>query len=187
MANELRGRRVAIMAADMLERVELTEPRKAIEEAGAETELISLKPGKVRSFDHFDPSKEFKVDRTVQEARPEDYDALFLPGGVGNPDQLRMDRDAMAFVRSFYESGRPIGAICHAPWVLIEADVVRGRRVTSWPSLQTDIRNAGGQWVDEPVVIDGQLATSRGPDDLPAYTKALVEHFAKAPERVGAR
>jgi protease I len=175
------------MAADMFERVEMTEPRKALEAAGAETELISLKPGKVRSFDHFDPSEEFEVDRTVDQARPTEYDALFLPGGVGNPDQLRMNEGAMAFFRSMYESGKPIGAICHAPWVLVEADVVRGRRVTSWPSLQTDIRNAGGQWVDEEVVIDGQLATSRKPDDIPAFSKALVEHFAKTPERAGAR
>jgi protease I len=187
MANELKGRRVAIIAADMFERVELTEPRQALEAAGAETELISLKPGKVRGFDHFDPSGFFSVDRTVKEARPEDYDALFLPGGVGNPDQVRMDEDAVAFVRKIYESGKPIGAICHAPWVLVEADLVRGRRVTSWPSLRTDIRNAGGQWVDQKVVIDGQLATSRKPDDLPAFNKALVEHFAKTPERVGTR
>jgi deglycase len=187
MAKELEGRRVAIIAADMVERVELTEPRKALEAAGARTELISLEPGKVRSFDHFDPSETFPVDRTINDARPEDYDALFLPGGVGNPDQVRMNEDAVTFVREIHGSGKPIGAICHAPWVLVEAEVVRGRRLTSWPSVRTDIRNAGGEWVDEEVVVDGQLVTSRGPDDLPAYTKALVEHFAKAPERLGSR
>jgi protease I len=187
MANQLEGRRVAILAADMVERVELTEPRRALEAAGAETELISLRRGEVRSFDHFDPSETFRVDRAVEQVSPEDYDALFLPGGVGNPDQLRANENVVSFVREMYQSGKPIGAICHAPWVLVEAGLVRGRRLTSWPSVKTDVRNAGGQWVDEAVVIDGQLATSRGPDDLPAFTKALVEHFATARERVAAR
>jgi protease I len=179
MARELDGRKVAIIAADMVERVELTEPRKALEDAGAQTDLISIKPGQVRSFDHFDPSQNFPVDHTIDQVSADDYDAVFIPGGVGNPDQLRADPTAVEFVQRMYRDGKPVGAICHAPWVLVEAGLARGRRLTSWPTVQTDIRNAGGEWVDQEVVQDGQILTSRGPDDLPAFTKALVGHFAK--------
>jgi protease I len=179
MANELQGKRVAILAADMVERVELVEPRKALEDAGATVELVSLKEGEIRSFDHFDPSETLKVDRTVEEAQPDEYDALLVPGGVGNPDQLRGDENAVAFVRGFFEQGKPVAAICHAPWVLVEAGVVQGRTVTSWPTLQTDLRNAGANWVDREVVVDDGLVTSRKPDDIPAFTAKMIEEFAE--------
>src|SRR5438067_12333904 len=175
----LQGKRVAIIAADMVERVELVEPRKALDEAGAQTELISLKPGKIRSFNHFDPADEIDVDKAVEEAQASDYDALMIPGGVGNPDQLRGDENMVSFVRDFFEQGKPVAAICHAPWVLVEAGVVRDRTVTSWPSLQTDIRNAGGNWVDEQVVVDQGLVTSRKPDDIPAFNAKMIEEFAE--------
>jgi len=179
MANELQGKRVAILAAEMFERVELEEPRKALEEAGAEVEIVSLEEGTIRGFDHFDPVSEVEVDRTVADASAGDYDALMLPGGVGNPDQLRGDEDAVAFVRAFFEQGKPVAAICHAPWTLIEAGVVEGRRMTSWPTLQTDVRNAGARWVDEEVVVDEGLVTSRKPDDLPAFNAKIIEEFAE--------
>jgi protease I len=175
----LQGKRVAIIAADMVERVELVEPRKALEAAGAKTELISIKPGEIRSFNHFDPADTFKVDRTAEEVDASDYDALFIPGGVGNPDQLRGDENVVSFVRDFFEQGKPVAAICHAPWVLVEAGVVKGRTVTSWPTLQTDIRNAGGKWVDQEVVVDSGLVTSRKPDDIPAFNKKMIEEFAE--------
>ncbi|HZT14403.1 MAG TPA: type 1 glutamine amidotransferase domain-containing protein [Gaiellaceae bacterium] len=176
---KLAGKTVAIIAADMVERVELVEPRKALEEAGAKTELISLKPGKIRSFDHFDPADEVPVDKAIEEVDASDYDALMIPGGVGNPDQLRGDENVVSFVREFFEHGKPVAAICHGPWVLVEADVVRGRKVTSWPTLQTDIRNAGGNWVDEEVVVDQGLVTSRKPDDIPAFSKKMIEEFCE--------
>jgi protease I len=179
MANELKGKRIAFLAADMVEQIELTEPWQAIERAGATPELISLQEGEIQGFDHFDPADSFEVDRTVEEASADDYDALVLPGGVGNPDQLRVDENAVAFVRGFFEAGKPVAAICHAPWTLIEAGVARGRRLTSWPSLQTDLRNAGAEWVDEEVVVDNGLVTSRKPDDLPAFNRKLVEEFAE--------
>ena len=179
MADTLKGKKVAIVAADMVERVELVEPRKALEEAGATTELISIKPGKIKSFDHFDPADEIEVDRAVEEVDAADYDALLIPGGVGNPDQLRGDENIVSFVRDFFEAGKPVAAICHGPSVLVEADVVRGRKLTSWPTLQTDIRNAGGTWVDEQVVVDEGLVTSRKPDDIPAFSAKLIEEFAE--------
>jgi protease I len=178
VAHELDGKKIAIIAADMVERVELTAPREALEEAGAQTELISIKPGEVRSFNHFDPAESFPVERTAGQVRADDYDAVYIPGGVGNPDQLRADRKVVRFVQDAYRSGKPIGAMCHGPWVLVEAGLASGRRLASWPTLQTDIRNAGGEWTDREVVHDGQFLTSRGPADLPAYTRALVEHFA---------
>ena len=144
----LKGKKVAILASHMVERVELEEPRKALEDAGATTDLISLKSGTIKAFDHFDPAKDIEVDRAVEEVDASEYDALMVPGGVGNPDQLRGDENAVAFVRDFFEQAKPVAAICHAPWVLVEAGVVRGRKLTSWPTLQTDIRNAGGEWVD---------------------------------------
>jgi protease I len=174
---KLQGKRVALLAADMVERVELVEPRRALEEAGAKVELISIHPGTIRSFDHFDPADELEVDRTVEEADAGDYDALMVPGGVGNPDQLRGDENAVAFVRAFFDQGKPAAVICHGPWVLVEAGVVRGRKLTSWPTLQTDIRNAGGEWVDQEVVVDQGLVTSRKPDDIPAFNEKMVEEF----------
>ena len=179
MANELQGKRVAILAADMVERVELVEPRKALEDAGATVELVSLEEGEIKSFDHFDPSEAVAVDRTVEEAQTDDYDALLVPGGVGNPDQLRGDENAVAFVRGFFEQRKPVAAICHAPWILIEAGVVQGRTVTSWPTLQTDLRNAGAEWVDREVVVDDGLVTSRKPDDIPAFNAKMIEEFAE--------
>src|SRR5690349_3723381 len=171
MADRLEGMRVAIIAADMVERVELVEPRKALEDAGAKTELLSIEPGEIEAFDHFDKAGKIKVDRLVEEADASEYDALMIPGGVGNPDQLRGDENVVSFVRDFVEAGKPAAAICHAPWVLVEAGVVRGRKLTSWPTLQTDTRNAGGNWVDKEVVVDSGLVTSRKPDDIPAINK----------------
>jgi protease I len=189
MANELQDKRIAFLAADMVEQVELTEPWKAIEQAGGKPDLISISEGEIQGFDHFEPADTFRVDRTVEEASAADYDALVLPGGVGNPDQLRVDENAVAFVRDFFEAGKPVAAICHAPWTLIEAGAVRGRRLTSWPSLQTDLRNAGAHWVDEEVVVDNGLVTSRKPDDLPAFNSKMIEEFAEgvhARQRVSA-
>ena len=169
--------KVAFLATDMVEQVELTEPWKAVEEQGWQPELVSLREGEIQGFDHYDKADTFRVDRTVEEASPDDYVALVIPGGVGNPDELRTDEGAVAFVRAFAEAGKPLAVICHGPWLLVESGVVRGRRVTSWPSLQTDIRNAGGTWVDEPVVVDDGLVTSRKPDDLPQFCAKLVEEI----------
>jgi deglycase len=179
MADELKGKKIAFLATDMFEQVELTEPWQALEGAGAELELISLKDGEIQGFNHYDKADKFKVDRTVEEANASDYDALVLPGGVGNPDTLRQDENAVSFVRDFFEQGKPVGAICHAPWTLVEAGVARGRTLTSFPSIQTDVRNAGGRWVDQEVVVDSGLVTSRKPDDLPAFNKKLIEEFAE--------
>ena len=176
---KLKGKRVAIVAADMVERVELIEPRKALQDAGAETELISIEPGEIRTFNHFDPAEYEKVDHAVEEVDASDYDALMIPGGVGNPDQLRGDENIVAFVRAFFEQGKPVAAICHAPWVLIDAGVVRGRTMTSWPTVGTDLRNAGANWVDKEVVVDGGLVTSRKPDDIPAFNKKMIEEFVE--------
>ena len=176
---KLKGKKVAIIAADMVERVELVEPRKALEDAGAKTELLSIKPGQIDAFDHFDKAEKIKVDRLVEEADASEYDGLMIPGGVGNPDQLRGDENTVSFVRDFFEAGKPVAAICHAPWVLVEAGVVRGRTLTSWPTLQTDIRNAGGNWVDQEVVVDRGLVTSRKPDDIPAFNEKMIEEFGE--------
>ena len=186
MADKLQGKRVAFLATDMVEQVELTEPWKAVEQAGGTPELISLEEGEIQAFNHYDKGDTFKVDRTVEEASADDYDALVLPGGVGNPHTLRMDENAVAFTRQFFEQAKPVGVICHGPWMLVEAGVVRGRKVTSWPSLQTDIRNAGGEWVDEEVVVDHGLVTSRKPDDLPAFNEKIVEEFAEGQHEVAA-
>jgi protease I len=175
----LKGKRVAIVAADMVERVELIEPRKALQDAGAETDLISLKPGEIKTFNHFAPAESEKVDKAVEEVDASEYDALMIPGGVGNPDQLRGDENMVAFVRDFFEQGKPVAAICHAPWVLIDAGVVRGRTMTSWPTVGTDLRNAGANWVDKEVVVDGGLVTSRKPDDIPAFNKKMIEEFVE--------
>ena len=175
---KLKGKKVAIIAADMVERVELEEPRKALEAAGATTELLSIEPGEIDAFDHFDKAKKIKVDRLVEEADVSEYDALMIPGGVGNPDQLRGDENVVSFVRDFFDSGKPVAAICHAPWVLVDSGVMRDRTLTSWPTLQTDIRNAGCKWVDKEVVADGNLVTSRKPDDIPAFNEKMLEVFA---------
>jgi protease I len=170
------AKRVAFLVANEgIEQVELTEPWKAVTDAGHEAVVVSPESGEVQMFNHLDKADTKQVDVTVADARVEDFDALVLPGGVANPDRLRTHEGAVAFVREAVASGRPVAAICHAPWTLVEADVVKGRRLTSWPSLQTDVRNAGGEWVDEQVVVDGNLITSRRPDDLPAFNAALLE------------
>jgi protease I len=179
VAEKLQGNRIAFLATDMVEQVELTEPWKAVTDEGAVAELVSLEEGEIQAFKHYDKADTFKVDRTVEEARADDYDALVVPGGVGNPDTMRMDENAVGLVREFFEQGKPVGVICHGPWMLVEAGVVRGRKVTSWPSLRTDIRNAGGNWVDEEVVVDQGLVTSRKPDDLPAFNAKIVEEFSE--------
>ena len=180
MAGELEGRRVAILAADGVERVELEQPRQALDDAGAQTELLSIHDGEIRAKEHdLDDAGTFPVDGQVSDASVGDYDALVLPGGTINPDKLRMDETAVSFVRDFFNSGKPIGAICHGPWTLVEADVVRGRKITSWPSVRTDLRNAGAEVLDEEVVTDQGLVSSRSPDDLPAFCSKIVEEFAE--------
>jgi deglycase len=179
MANRLEGKRVAFLATDGVEQVELTEPWKAVKNEGGQPELISLEEGEIQGFEHLDQADTFKVDKAVADANPDDYDGLVQPGGVANPDFLRVDEDAVRFTRAFFEAGKPVAEICHGPWMLVEADVVRGRRVTAWPSLKTDIRNAGGEWVDEEVVVDNGLVTSRKPDDLPAFCDKLVEEICE--------
>ena len=179
MAGELHGRKIAFLATDGVEQIEYTDPRKAVEEAGATAHLVALEPGEIQGFNHLDRGDRFPVDKAVAEASADDYDGLVLPGGVANPDALRADKDAVRFVRSFFEDGKPVASICHGAWTLVEADVVRGRTLTSWPSIRTDIRNAGGTWVDEEVHTDRGLVTSRKPDDLPAFNATIVEEFAE--------
>lgn len=177
---ELNGKKVAILVSNEgIEQIELVEPRKALEAAGAETHLIAPEAGKAQGFNHLDKGDEFDVDVTVADADASDYDGLVMPGGVANPDNLRTEPDAVEFTRAFFEQGKPVAAICHAPWMLIEADVVEGRKLTSFPSLQTDVRNAGAEWVDEEVVTDGGLVTSRKPDDLPAFNAKVIEEIAE--------
>jgi protease I len=175
----LAGKRIAIIATDMVEQVELVEPRKALMDAGATTELISMKPGQIQGFNHYDKADEHKVDKTAEEVDASDYDGLLIPGGVGNPDTMRTDENLVRFTRDFFEQGKPVAAICHGPWMLVEAGVLRDRTVTSWPSLQTDIRNAGGKWVDKEVVVDEGLVTSRKPADIPAFNTKMIEEFAE--------
>ncbi len=179
MADELQGKKIAFIATEGVEQVELTEPWKAVEQAGGTPELISIDDKGFNAWKHFDKGDTFTPDKTAEEARVEDYDGLVLPGGVANPDQLRGDENVVAFIRDFAASGKPIGVICHGPWTLIEAGVVDGRRMTSWPTLQTDLRNAGANWVDEEVVVDAGLVSSRKPDDLPAFNAKIVEEFAE--------
>ncbi|MEV4844273.1 type 1 glutamine amidotransferase domain-containing protein [Micromonospora matsumotoense] len=174
----LQGKRIAFLATDGVEEVEYVQPREAVENAGATAELVSLKPGTIQAFNHLDQGKTYDVDVTAADADAGGYDALVLPGGVANPDFLRTDPDAVRFVQAFFAAGKPVGVICHGPWTLIEAGVVSGRRITSWPSLRTDLTNAGATWVDEQVVTDGGLISSRNPDDLPAFCAALVDRFA---------
>jgi protease I len=175
----LAGKKVAILVADGFEQVEMTEPRRALETAGARTSLVSPAEGHVQGWRHADKGDRFPVDVKLDGARAQDFDALLLPGGVANPDRLRTLPNAVAFVRAFFEAGKPVAAICHAPWTLIEADVVRGRTVTSWPSLKTDLINAGARWVDQEVATDNGLVTSRKPDDIPAFNRKMVEEFAE--------
>ncbi|PWU57722.1 peptidase C56 [Micromonospora sp. S4605] len=177
-ATNLQGKRIAFLAADGVEEVEYVQPREAVERAGATVELVSLKPGSIQSFNHLDQSKTYDIDVAAADADAGGYDGLVLPGGVANPDFLRTDPDAVRFVQAFFEAGKPVAVICHGPWTLIEADVVRGRRITSWPSLRTDLTNAGATWVDEPVVTDGNLTSSRKPADLPAFCTTLLTQFA---------
>jgi protease I len=177
--SELTGKTIAFLVApEGIEQVELTDPWEAVESAGGTPRLLSTTKGTVQAFNHLEKADTFDVDATVADADPDAYDGLVLPGGVANPDALRLDDEAVEFVRSFVEGGHPVAAICHAPWTLIEAGVVDGKRMTSWPSLQTDLRNAGAEWVDEEVVVDGAMLTSRKPDDLPAFNQAMVELFA---------
>jgi protease I len=187
MADSLTGKKIAFLAAEGVEQVELTEPWKAVEEAGGTPELISVSDDDVQAFNHLDKADTFKVDKTASEANADDYDGLVLPGGVANPDFLRTDEDAVSFVRSFFEQAKPVGVICHGPWTLVEADVLRGRTLTSWPSLKTDIENAGGTWVDEEVHVDEGLTSSRKPDDLPAFCAKIVEEFAEGRHAAQAR
>ena len=175
MASQLQGKKIAILATDGFEQVELTEPRKALDQAGAETVVVSLKEGEIKGWNHQEWGQLVKVDRTLDQANPSDFDALMLPGGVINPDHLRMEPKAVNFVREFVATGKPVAAICHGPWMLVESGAVKGKTVTSWPSLKTDIRNAGGNWVDQEVARDGQFITSRNPNDIPAFSRALIE------------
>ncbi|WP_236797071.1 type 1 glutamine amidotransferase domain-containing protein [Amycolatopsis sp. GM8] len=185
--NELTGKRIAfVVAPEGAEQIELTEPWKAVREAGGQPELVSTSLGEIQAFNHLDRGDKFPVDRVVTDASPDDYDGLILPGGVANPDFLRTDPNAVRFVKTFFTQQKPVAAICHASWTLIEADVVRGRRMTSWPSLQTDLRNAGADWVDQEVVVDSGFVTSRNPNDLPAFCGKLVEEIAEGKHRAQA-
>lgn len=177
-ANRLDGKKVAFLFTDGVERVELTAPLRAVRDAGADVQLVSLEKREVQTFDHLDPADMVQIDVAVKEVSSSDFDALVLPGGVANPDQLRTDADAVRFVRGFFDDDKPVGVICHGPWTLVEAGVISGRTLTSWPSLQTDIRNAGGTWVDEQVHVDGVLVSSRKPDDLPVFCSRVVDAIA---------
>lgn len=179
MNNQLNGKRVAILVADGFEQVELTEPKKALEQAGAQTQIVSPVKGQVQGWNHFDKADKFSVDVPLEQADANHYDALLLPGGVANPDQLRVIPKAIEFIKSFFDAGKPVAAICHGPWTLIEAGVVKGCTITSWPSLKTDLTNAGAKWVDQEVVTDRGLVTSRNPNDIPAFNRKMIEEFAE--------
>ena len=181
--NTLAGKKVAILVADGFEQVEMTEPKRALEEAGARTSIVSPAQGEVQGWKHFDKADRFPVDLALSDARAESFDALLLPGGVANPDQLRIIPEAVAFVRQFFDAGKPVAAICHGLWPLIDAGVVSGRTVTSWPSLKTDLSNAGARWVDQEVATDNGLVTSRKPDDIPAFNQKMLEEFAEGTHR----
>jgi len=177
--NELSGKRIAILAADGFEQAELEKPKQALEEAGATTNIVSLSEGEIQGMQHADKGDKFQVDLSLDDAKPEEFDALMMPGGLMNPDTLRTEEKALSFVRHFFSAGKPVAAICHAAWVLIDAGVVKGRTLTSWPATKTDVRNAGGNWVDKEVVVDNGLVTSRKPDDIPAFNKKMIEEFAE--------
>lgn len=179
MAGKLENKKVAILVADGFEQVEMTKPREALKDAGAETKIVSPKSGQIQGMNHADKGDKFDVDLTLDEAKPEDFDALLMPGGLMNPDELRATPEALEFVRHFFAEGKPVAAICHAPWVLIDAGVIRGRTVTSWERIKTDVKNAGGKWVNEEVVVDNGLVTSRKPDDIPAFNKKMIEEFCE--------
>ncbi|HEY4281640.1 MAG TPA: type 1 glutamine amidotransferase domain-containing protein [Chthoniobacterales bacterium] len=179
MSKQLEGKKVAILVADGFEQVEMTKPRAALDDEGADTKIVSVKSGKIQGMHHADKGDKFDVDLTLGEARPEEFDALMIPGGLMNPDTLRSTPEAIQFVRHFVEEGKPVAAICHAPWVLIDAGVVRGRTLTSWPAIKTDIKNAGGNWLDLEVVVDNGLVTSRKPDDIPAFNRKMIEEFCE--------
>jgi len=178
MARKLDGKKVTILVADGFEQVEMTKPREALDEAGAETKIVSLKPDKIQGMKHADKGDKFDVDLTVKDARPQEFDALMIPGGLFNPDALRVDCNALEFARHFFREHKPVATICHGPQVLITADLVRGRKMTSWPAIQVDMRNAGARWVDEEVVVDNGLVSSRKPDDIPAFNRKLIQEFA---------
>jgi deglycase len=179
MAAKLEGKKVAILVADGFEQVEMTKPRQALNDAGAETKIVSLKSGKIQGMHHMEKGDKFDVDLTLDEARPEDFDGLMIPGGLYNPDALRSNEEAVDFARHFFHEGKPVAAICHGPWVLVDAGVIRGRRLTSWPAIKTDIKNAGGNWIDQEVVVDNGLVTSRKPDDIPAFNQKMIEEFCE--------
>ncbi len=179
MAQELQGKKIAIVATDGFEQAELVEPKQALEQAGAQTHIISLKPGQIQGWNHFDKADYFNVDVTIDQVNSQDYDGLLLPGGVANPDQLRTHELVIRFIRSFFETNKPVAAICHGPWTLIEAGAVKGRTLTSWPSLKTDLQNAGANWVDQEVVVDNGLVTSRKPQDIPAFNRKAIAEFAE--------
>jgi len=185
MANELNGKKIAIIATDGVEQVELSEPRKAVEEAGAQTELLSISTGEIQAMNSdINPAEKFTVDKEISDVSASDYDGLILPGGTVNADRLRLDERVVSFVQEHFKAGKPAGVICHGPWTLVEADLVRDRTLTSFPSLQTDIRNAGGKWVDQEVVVDEGLVSSRNPNDLPAFCAKIVEEFAEGKHAV---
>jgi protease I len=187
MADSLKGKKIAIIATNGVEQVELEKPRRAVTEAGADTELLSPEEGDIQAMNHdLEPADTFPVDKSISDVTAGDYDGLILPGGTVNADKLRIEPDVISFLQEFFRSGKPVGVICHGPWPLVEADLVRGRTLTSYPSLQTDIRNAGGEWVDEEVVVDEGLVSSRNPDDLPAFCDKIVEEFAEGKHQVAA-
>lgn len=181
MVKALAEQKIAILATDGVEQSELTEPRKALDQLGVTTELVSIKPGEIKGWNHTQWGDTFQVDKLVDNVDASEYDGLVIPGGVMNPDKLRINPKAVSFVKKFFDEGKPVASICHGPWLLVEADVVRGRKVTSYPSIQTDLRNAGAQWEDSEVVVDQGLVTSRKPGDLPAFTKMMIEEFAEGP------
>jgi protease I len=183
MAQKLDGKKVAILVADGFEQVEMTKPRQALDEAGAQTKIVSLKSGKIQGMNHADKGDKFDVDLTVDQARPERFDALMIPGGLLNPDAMRTNERAQNFARHFFRERKPVAVICHGPQLLINADLVRGRRMTSWPAIQVDMRNAGARWVDEEVVVDNGLVSSRKPDDIPAFNRKMIEEFAEGPHK----
>jgi protease I len=179
MADKLKGKKIAFLFTEGAEQAEVKEPLEAVKDAGAEVDIVSLEKGEVEMWEHFDKGEKITADKAVSDADPSDYDGLVLPGGVANPDQLRADEDAVKFVRSFFEQDKPVGSICHGPWLLVEAGAAKGRKLTSFPSIKTDLENAGAEWVDEEVVVDNGLVTSRNPDDLPAFCAKIVEEFCE--------